>query len=119
RARVEAGETQSCRDCKEKGGEPTEPIPKLAVVRDALDAPLIHHDRRRKPERDHVAEAVVLLAEVALRLRPPSDAAVEPVEQHRDEYADPGAREVAVDRGDDRIEPAEQGPGREQVRQPI
>ena len=51
--------------------------------------------------------------------RPARHAAVEPVEQHRDEDGAAGDREVAVDGRDDGIEAGEQAAGGEQIGQQI
>src|SRR6185436_3038849 len=119
RACIEAGQAQRRGDREEERGEPAEPPPELAVIRDALDAPLVDDDRRRDAEGDHVAQAVVLLAEIALRVGPARDAPVQAVEQHGDEDRDAGAREVAVDGRDDRVKAAEERAGGEHVREPI
>ncbi len=119
RVRVEAREPERSRRAVEEGREPAEAAPRLTVFREPRDAPLISDDRGREPERDHVRQAVVFLAELARRAREPRDAAVEPIEEHRSEDAPRRLTKVAVDRGDDRVEPREQSPRRQQVRQEI
>ena len=68
----------------------------------ATQGPLVHDERRRRPERDHVREAVVLGAEGRLRAREARHAAVQAVEDHRAEDCDRRPVEVAIDRRDDR-----------------
>jgi hypothetical protein len=103
----------------EKCGDPAEAPPGQAVLRDALDAPLVADDRRGEAERHHVGEAVELLAEGGLRAHQPRHPTVQAIEDHRDENGERRPAEVAVDRGDDRVEAAEQAAGRQQVRQQV
>ena len=71
--------------------------------------------RRRGAERDHVGKRVVLLAEGALRVGHARHAAVEAVEQHRDEDGDRCGGELVVHRHHDGVEAGEQVAGGEGV----
>ena len=74
----------------------------------ACSDPFVDDQRRRRAERHHVGEAVVLGAERALRAGEPRDAAVEAVEHHRDEDGDRRLVEAQVHRLHDRVEAGEQ-----------
>src|SRR5262249_1750791 len=84
-ARVEAREPQRRGYGTEEAGEPAEAARVVAVLGDPDNAPLIRDDRRSEAEGDHVREAVVLLAEGALRVGESRDSSIQGVEDHGDE----------------------------------
>ena len=110
--RVEARQTQRGAGHVDEGGEP-------APLAQPAQRPLVDDERRRRAERHHVGQAVVLLAEGALRVGHPRHAPVQAVEHHRDEDRDRRRLEAHVHRLHDRVEAAEQRRSGEGVGQQV
>ncbi len=91
----------------------------MAELRDPHHAPLVGDDGRGEAEGDHVRQAVVFLAEGALRAGQPRDAPVQRIEDHRNEHRPARGREMLVDCCDDGVEAGEEASGSQQVRQEI
>jgi hypothetical protein len=108
--KVEPRQAQRRAQRIEERDDPAELPPLVAVLADADHAPLVDQHRRRDTESHHVGEAVVLLAERALRAGPARDAPVEAVEQHGDEHRATGDREIAIDGGHHRVKPENRQP---------
>ncbi len=91
----------------------------MPELRDPHHPPLVRDDGRGEAEGDHVRQAVVLLAESALRVGQARDAPVQRIEDHGNEYRHARGREMLIDRGNDGVKPREEAAGGQQVRQEI
>ena len=109
---VEARQPQGCPGDIDERGQP----PPLAH---AGERPGIDDQRRRRSERDHVGQRVILLAEGALAVGEPGHATIEAVEEHGQEDGNGGPLEFTVHGHDDGVEAGKQVAGGEGVGQQV
>ena len=109
---VETRQSQGGARHVDEGGQP----PPFAH---AGERPGIDDQRRRRAERDHVGQRVVLFAEGALAVGKPGHASIKAVEEHGQEDGNGSPLEFTVHGHDDGIEAGKQVAGGEGVGQQV
>ncbi len=109
---VESGEPQGPAGHIHGRGEPP-PFPESG------ERPAISQDGRCHAEGHHVRQRVVFHAELGCGVGHAGDPPVEPVEDQGDRDGDGCVNEVALNGGDDRVDPREEACRREEIRQDV
>jgi len=112
RLHIKAGQPEGPANHEEKGRGPTELL-------EILQGPEIDQDGRGHPRSHEIGQGIVLHPETGGALGQAGDAAVQTIQDHRNQNGPGRGVEPAVHGGHNGVEPGEQAPGGDQVGQQV